>query len=101
MQTGPCLHLICTAKPILDSAEKIQGIILVFNEIKRIRKLLNEMAGTQARFSFEDIIGVSPAIQETKRMAMIAAVSKSSILLLGETGTGKELFAQAIHNHSA
>ena len=95
------IHLICTAKPILDSAEKIQGIILVFNEIKRIRKLLNEMAGTQARFTFEDIIGVSPAIQEVKRMAMIAALSKSSILLLGETGTGKELFAQAIHNHSA
>ena len=95
------IHLICTAKPIRDAAEKIQGIILVFNEIKRIRKLLNEMAGTQARFTFEDIIGVSPAIQETKRMAMIAALSKSSILLLGETGTGKELFAQAIHNHSA
>jgi transcriptional regulator with PAS, ATPase and Fis domain len=99
--TGRSIHLICTAKPILDSAEKIQGIVLVFNEIKRIRKLLNEMAGTQARFIFEDIIGVSPAIQETKRMAMIAALSKSSILLLGETGTGKELFAQAIHNHSA
>jgi len=95
------IHLICTAKPILDSVEKIQGIILVFNEIKRIRKLLNEMVGTQARFTFEDIIGVSPAIQEAKRMAMIAALSKSSILLLGETGTGKELFAQAIHNHSA
>ncbi len=95
------IHLICTAKPILDSVEKIQGIILVFNEIKRIRKLFNEMAGTQARFTFEDIIGLSPAIQEAKRMAMIGALSKSSILLLGETGTGKELFAQAIHNHSA
>ncbi len=95
------IHLICTAKPIMGSSGKIQGIIVVFNEIKRFRKLLNEMAGTQARFTFEDIIGVSPAIQEAKRMAMIAALSKSSILLLGETGTGKELFAQAIHNHSA
>ena len=94
------IQLICTAKPIFDSADQMQGIIIVFNEIHRIRKLVNEMAGTQARFTFEDIIGVSPAIQEAKKMAMIAALGNSTVLLLGETGTGKELFAQAIHNHS-
>jgi len=94
------IQLLCTVKPIFDGTGKIQGSIIVFNEIKRIRKLLNDMAGTQARFTFEDIIGVSPAIQEAKRLAMIAATSRSSVLLLGETGTGKELFAQAIHNHS-
>jgi transcriptional regulator of acetoin/glycerol metabolism len=94
------IQLICTAKPIFDSSDQMQGIIIVFNEIHRIRKLVNEMAGTQARFTFEDIIGVSPAIQEAKKMAMIAALGNSTVLLLGETGTGKELFAQAIHNHS-
>jgi transcriptional regulator with PAS, ATPase and Fis domain len=78
----------------------MQGIIIVFNEIKRLRKLVNKMAGTQARFTFEDIVGVSPAFQESKRMAMTAALSKSTVLLLGETGTGKELFAQSIHNQS-
>jgi transcriptional regulator with PAS, ATPase and Fis domain len=78
----------------------MQGFIIVFNEIKRLRKLVNKMAGTQARFIFDDIVGVSPAFQESKRMAMTAAQSKSTILLLGETGTGKELFAQSIHNQS-
>ena len=94
------IQLLCTAKPIFDATGKIQGSIIVFNEIKRIRKLLNDMAGSQARFTFEDIIGVSPSILEAKRLAMIAATSSSSVLLLGDTGTGKELFAQAIHNYS-
>ncbi|MGW8187875.1 MAG: sigma-54 interaction domain-containing protein, partial [Desulfobacterales bacterium] len=94
------VHLLYTAKPIFDQTDEMQGIIIVFNEIHRIRKLVNEMAGTHARFTFEDIIGVSSTIQEVKRMAMIAALGNSTVLLLGETGTGKELFAQAIHNHS-
>jgi transcriptional regulator of acetoin/glycerol metabolism len=94
------IQLLCTVKPIFNAGGTIQGSILVFNEIKRIRKLLNEMAGAQARFTFNDIMGVSPVIEEAKRLAMIAATSNSSVLLLGDTGTGKELFAQAIHNQS-
>ncbi len=95
------LQLICTAKPIFGINGRMQGFILVFNEIKRLRRLVNEMAGTQARFTFEDIVGVSPVFQEAKRLAMTAALSKSTVLLLGETGTGKELFAQSIHNQSS
>ncbi len=94
------IQLICTAKPIFDVNGRMQGFIIVFNEIKRLRRLVNKMAGTQARFTFEDIVGVSPGFQESKRMAMTAALSKSTVLLLGETGTGKELFAQSIHNQS-
>ena len=95
------IQLICTAKPIFDTDGRMQGFIVVFNEIKRLRRLVNEMAGTQARFTFDDIVGVSPVFQESKRMAMTAALSKSTVLLLGETGTGKELFAQSIHNQSS
>jgi len=97
---GKTIQLICTAKPIFDANSRMQGIIIVFNEIKRLRRLVDKMAGTQARFTFDDIVGVSPAFQESKRLAMTAALSKTTVLLLGETGTGKELFAQSIHNQS-
>jgi transcriptional regulator with PAS, ATPase and Fis domain len=65
-----------------------------------IRKLKNDVTGRNARFTFEDIIGISTSIKKAKELAMVAASSKSTVLLMGETGTGKELFAQAIHNQS-
>jgi len=94
------LQLMVTAKAIQDAFGMPEGVIFVFNEINRIRRLVNQMAGSQASFTFEDIVGDSPAIQEAKRLGVIAAASSSSVLLYGETGTGKELFAQSIHNRS-
>jgi len=94
------IQLLITSKPIFDAGQKVIGIIFVFSAIHRIRKLINEMAGSQASFNFEDIIGCSPNIMEAKRLAMLAASGNSTVLILGETGTGKELFAQSIHNLS-
>lgn len=97
---GKSLHLMVTAKPVLSQEGRMEGMIFVFDEIHRIRRLIDRMAGSQARFTFEDILGTSPAIQEAKRVAMLAAAGRSNVLLMGETGTGKELFAQSIHNLS-
>ena len=94
------IQLLITAKPIFDAGETVQGIIVVFNEIHRIRRLVNEMAGSQARFTFDDILGESPAVEDAKRLAWLAATGRSTVLLQGETGTGKELFAQSVHNGS-
>jgi formate hydrogenlyase transcriptional activator len=50
---------------------------------------------------FEDIIGRSPALQQVLHQVMIVAPTDSTVLLHGETGTGKELIARAIHNLSS
>lgn len=53
-----------------------------------------------AKYTFSDIKGESGLIREAKKLASKYAKSDSSILLLGATGTGKEMFAHAIHNES-
>jgi transcriptional regulator with PAS, ATPase and Fis domain len=54
----------------------------------------------QARFSFASFVGASTVVTDLKRQARRAAQTHSPILLLGETGTGKELLAHAIHASS-
>ncbi|MDA3916307.1 MAG: sigma 54-interacting transcriptional regulator [Deltaproteobacteria bacterium] len=99
-QANKNIQLMVTANPIFNLKNQIQGIIIIFNEINRIRRLVNHIAGSQARFKFEDITGISPSIEKAKQLAMVAASSTSTVLITGKTGTGKELFAQAIHNKS-
>ena len=67
---------------------------------QRQRLLDNARQYRYAHYHIEDIIGESPLIAKTKKMAREVANSQSTVLLTGETGTGKELFAQAIHNAS-
>jgi len=99
-QANKNIQLMVTANPIFNLKNQIQGIIIIFNEINRIRRLVNHIAGSQARFRFKDITGISPTIEKAKHLAMVAASSTSTVLITGKTGTGKELFAQAIHNKS-
>ena len=56
--------------------------------------------GNGTRFSFKDVIASDPQMRSAIRMARMSAGSPSPIMISGETGTGKELFAQSIHNHS-
>ena len=55
----------------------------------------------RAEYNFEDIVGKSAALRKVLNQVAIVAPTGSTVLLLGETGTGKELFARAIHSRSA
>lgn len=65
----------------------------------RLRDRLR-VSGHMAKYHFEDILGESPAIRLAIHQSQRFARVDSNILLQGETGTGKELFAQSIHNES-
>lgn len=97
---GQAIHFIFTAQPVISKEKNLLGIVLAFEELDSLRKIADNIAGTQARFTFEDLIGQSLEILKSIELAKRAAQGESTVLLQGETGTGKELFAQAIHNAS-
>jgi formate hydrogenlyase transcriptional activator len=78
---------------------------LAFEEITRLKdKLTEEKLYLEEEFrsemGFEQIIGSSPALRHVLQLVETVAPSDSTVLLLGETGTGKELIARAIHERS-
>jgi sigma-54 dependent transcriptional regulator, acetoin dehydrogenase operon transcriptional activator AcoR len=67
-------------------------------KISQLKQQMNSLY--EAKYTFEQIIGVNGGLQETIRLGSKAAESDLPVLISGESGTGKELFAQAIHNAS-
>lgn len=85
---------------------KVKGAVVTFQDIeviqeseRKIRRSLHKK-GLFAKYNFMDILGESNAVKNTIEIARSYAESDSTILIQGETGTGKELFAQSIHNNS-
>jgi transcriptional regulator with PAS, ATPase and Fis domain len=77
------------------------GVVLTFEEITSVRNLANNIAGTKAHFTFKNLVGKSEPFRKSLGLAQRASQGEVTVLLQGETGTGKELFAQAIHNGGA
>jgi two-component system, NtrC family, response regulator len=67
-------------------------------ELQQKIKRLDEKV--RQKFGFSSIIGTSSIVQEVITLARKVAITDTTVLLLGETGTGKEVFAQAIHQES-
>jgi transcriptional regulator with PAS, ATPase and Fis domain len=90
----------------LESRISYADDIIVFRNVSELQDKESDVRKTLhptkciARYSFKDIIGRDPAIVKAIRSASICASSDAEILITGETGTGKELFAQSIHGHS-
>src|SRR4051812_45164973 len=81
----------------------LQPLIHKFANLQRELDDARRELATQRRnkYTLASFVGISPAATEVKRQARRAAMSSSPVLLLGETGTGKELLAHAIHAASA
>lgn len=79
------------------------AIINTFEEKEKSQQRLRSQLlgkGHRSRYTFDDILTRDSAFMETKNLASKKAKSDASVLIIGETGTGKELFAHAIHNSS-
>lgn len=85
---------------------QIMGAISFFDDVKKIQQMEEKIrreiveTGHYAKYTFKDIIGESDEIKELIRIAKEYARVDSTILIEGETGTGKEVIAQSIHNYS-
>ncbi len=86
---------------VISEPVDTDGFVMILRSIERVQKLVHRITGARARLTFANVIGESPALKEAVRLAKLASKSNSTVLLHGETGTGKEIFAQSIHNSSA
>ena len=129
--TSITMQCLAKRKPIIDApiyyrtrmgkfANTIHNVMPIFNKDKLVGAICfvrdyHAMADTIASMplpekdrqfditamTFERIIGAEPIFLEALNSARLAANTPSPVMLFGETGTGKELFARAIHNHSS
>lgn len=98
-------RILCNKIPIMVSGQAA-GAVANFQDVSKIQQMEERIrreiyaSGHIAAFTFNDVLGSTPVIENTVRMAKDFAATQSAVLILGETGTGKEVFAQSIHNYS-
>jgi len=80
-----------------DESGAVIGGVETFQDLSRVEQLRKEL---ESRYTFEDIVGRSPAMRRLFEILPDIAESSSTVLIEGASGTGKELFARAIHNLS-
>lgn len=107
MKVGPKKKdvLVNVAPVIVDG--QLKGSVGVIHDVTEFKKLAEELEKAkriirtlEAKYTFEDIIGLSDSMLLAVEQAQKAASTPATVLLRGESGTGKELFAHAIHNES-
>ena len=107
MKVGPHKkEVMVNVAPIIVEG-KLKGSVAVIHDISEINQLTTELQkakqiirNLEATYTFDDIIGDSPEMMIAIEQAKIGAKTPATVLLRGDSGTGKELFAHAIHNES-
>lgn len=114
-QNGKSHVFDVTVEPVFDGERNAVGITGTCVDIARLREMADHLqeakdrlaqenlylqSEIQTELGFEEIVGQSPALREVLNKARIVAPTDSTVLLLGETGTGKELVARSVHKLS-
>lgn len=96
-QTGKLIPIRISTAVLRDDEGQVIGGVESFQDLSPIEQLKKELQG---RYTFEDIVGRSPVMTKLFDILPQIAESVSTVLIEGPSGTGKELFARAIHNLS-
>jgi transcriptional regulator with PAS, ATPase and Fis domain len=99
-------EIMCSKTAITVRGETV-GAVATFHDVRQIQKMEATVrkrilaSGHVATSRLQDILGTSPALRQAIAMAQDYARTSATVLIHGETGTGKDLFAQGIHNASS
>ncbi len=96
-QAGRRIPIRISTALLRDDAGNVIGGVESFQDLSQVEQLQKEI---EARYTFEDIVGRSAAMKRLFDILPQVADSASTVLIEGPSGTGKELFARAIHNLS-
>lgn len=94
------IHCNVTCNPFKSINALDGGVVIVIRERQRINRLVRNYIGGGATLTFDDIVARDARFASTLQTARAAASSTSNVLLMGESGTGKDIIAQAMHNAS-
>lgn len=98
---GEMIGAIEMATDVTDIQLLSEKIMDLHEASKRKSLPRRERVCAEVRYSFDNILGRSPSISQARNQARKIAKTSSNVLIYGETGTGKELFAQSIHAASS
>ncbi|SDI85878.1 sigma-54 interaction domain-containing protein [Natribacillus halophilus] len=96
---GEVITTINHVYPLMDN-DKVIAAVEIAKDVSQMEQILRDKRTNEegTRFQFADLLGESPNFMEVVEQARRSSRTASPVLIIGETGTGKELFAQSIHN---
>ena len=96
-ESGKLIPIRLSTALLKEKDGSVVGGVETFQDLTQVEQLRKEL---QSRYTFEDIIGRSKVMMDLFQIMPQIAESDSTVLIVGDSGTGKELFARAIHNLS-